>query len=575
MRHSIRLEIFFGFSLLILIFTACVAGIILRITSAELTRRTQTEAQYQSAQVVQEIDDYLDSLRNTFVSCVTDRTLFTEIENSNGLQSSYSYTINLIRTFAYNSQYIYSIYVYDTGNQRLLNSMYSSPGNLLNHGWLVSETRTSPEFRLVSDSDYASEQDGEKLNTLVCTGPVRYNYFGSVIAYASVNVLLAEMEQRLYPDEKTETRQYVLDDKGEQVFGGTMSDGLRQYISGITEDGAWSAEVDGASCLVTCSTSPQYGWKVIHIIPAGEVYGSVNSMATLLVAITCVFILISIALSYVLARSFTKPVYELKDMMSSYRSGKEGPARPEKKGSWRSGDFRELFESYGEMVQRTDYLIDEVYRANLNKREMEIKMLQASINPHFIYNVLDSIGWILKMGEYEKADEVLNVFSRYLRNTLSFHRDFITAGELQSQIDNYCLLQQFFADDKVTYEISFSPELLGCRVMSLLLQPVVENAYKHGFHERKGGGSIRISGMISEGDAVFFVRDDGIGIPEGKLKSLQAAVQNDDEWEDEDFFGLHSVARRIRLAYGPEYGVEIESEEGKGTTVKIKTKILG
>lgn len=575
MRHSIRLQIFAGFSLLILVFTACVAGVILRITSAELAKRAQAEAQAQSDQVVREIDDYMDTLRNTYISCVTDRKVFTEIDASNGLQSSYSYSLNIVRTFSYNSQYIYSIYLYDIANERLLNSQYTSPGSLLNHKWLNSSDLNTAGFHLLCDSDYPSaDKDDDKINFLVYAGPLRYEYFGSVIGYVSVNASLVEMKQRLYPDTESLTRQYVLDSDGNLVFGDSISDSLRSYIAGITEDGASSADLGGVSCLVVRSTSAAYGWKVIRVIPSDEVYGSVNSMAKLLITITAAFILLSIILSYVLARGFTRPVYELKDMMSSYRNGSSKPVKLSRAMLRRSDDFRELFESYGEMVQRTDHLIDEVYRANLNKKEMEIKMLQASINPHFIYNVMDSINWILKMGEYEKAGVVLTVFSRYLRNTLSFHRDYVTVSELQEQMDTYCRLQQFFSDDKITYEIAFDSDILACKVTTLLLQPIVENAYTHGFRSRKGGGSIRISGSASGDAACFVVEDNGVGIPEEKLNELRRAIRNDDEWEDENYFGLHSVAKRIRLAYGAEYGIEIESSPDKGTKVKIKTKIL-
>ncbi len=222
------------------------------------------------------------------------------------------------------------------------------------------------------------------------------------------------------------------------------------------------------------------------------------------------------------------------------------------------------------ITHEVDILVGEVKSEQINSRNLELKLLQSQINPHFLYNTLDNIVWLSEGGRKDDVTGIVTSLSRFFRTTLSGGLDYITIKQEISHIESYLQIQRFRYRDILNYEIDIPEEFLGYRIIKMTLQPVVDNALYHGIKNKRGGGTIKISMHHQGGDLEIVVEDNGIGMNSEDTANLQRLADGlEKAREDNAGFGMANVGERMRLNYGPEYGLKIESEYGKGTIVKI------
>ena len=206
----------------------------------------------------------------------------------------------------------------------------------------------------------------------------------------------------------------------------------------------------------------------------------------------------------------------------------------------------------------------------LNLRATELKLLQAQINPHFLYNTLDTIIWLAEAGQKEQVVMMVSTLSDFFRTTLSKGRDYIMVKEETAHIRSYLTIQQFRYRDILEYEINIPEELNEYQILKLTLQPLVENALYHGIKNKRGLGHILVSGKKQGGNLVFTVRDNGKGMDPERLAYVQRLIRGGLKDEDAPSgFGLFNVNQRLQLNYGPGYGLFLASEEGEWTEVNV------
>ncbi len=202
--------------------------------------------------------------------------------------------------------------------------------------------------------------------------------------------------------------------------------------------------------------------------------------------------------------------------------------------------------------------------------DLELKLLQAQINPHFLYNTLDNIIWLAEDGRKEEVEDIASSLSTFFRTTLSGGRDFIQIREELDHIEAYLHIQRQRYRDIMSYEIEVPEELSDYLIINMTLQPIVENALYHGIKNKRGGGSILISAR-EEGEYVYLtVKDDGMGMDPETLSYLRGIISGTIKPSaDNTGFGMSNVAERMRLIYGNRCGINITSEYGKGSEVEI------
>ena len=229
-------------------------------------------------------------------------------------------------------------------------------------------------------------------------------------------------------------------------------------------------------------------------------------------------------------------------------------------------EIEELDEGINKMARKISALLENVRQEKEMQHLTELQLIQAQVNPHFLYNPLDTIVWLIEGGMTDDAVEMISSLSIFFRTSLSKGNDIIPLSEEERHTLSYLEIQQYRYRDILEFEINIPKELSGIPVPKLSIQPLAENALYHGIKNRRGKGKILIEGREEEDALVLTVSDNGQGMTPERLHEVQEAIRTGERAG----FGLAAVAERIALYYGPGYGMKIFSEEGKGTTVEIR-----
>lgn len=269
--------------------------------------------------------------------------------------------------------------------------------------------------------------------------------------------------------------------------------------------------------------------------------------------------------------NITEPIRKLCEMAG--QAGQGDFAVRAQEGS--DDELDVLNTSFNHMVEEVGKLVEDIRIEQLNLRATELKLLQAQINPHFLYNTLDTIIWLAEAGDSKQVVTLVSSLSDFFRTTLSKGRDYITVREEEAHVRSYLKIQQFRYRDILEYEIRIPEELYQYRILKLTLQPLVENALYHGIKNKRGMGRIRVTGEHKEDRLVFCVWDNGKGMDEAELARARKLIKGGQSGEDgPSGFGLFNVAQRIYLNYGAEYGLFVNSKEGEWTEFSVEIPVV-
>ena len=264
-----------------------------------------------------------------------------------------------------------------------------------------------------------------------------------------------------------------------------------------------------------------------------------------------------------LSRSITRP---LEEMCQRAEKVADGDLTVQEPVSSEIREIRTLSEGMEQMLSRLDEQMTESRRRQESLRRTELALLQAQINPHFLYNTLDTIIWLIEADKQQEAVEMVSDLSSFFRNSLSRGEDVITLAEEEVHVRSYLQIQHARYKDIMEYTVDIDPGLHDAMLPKLTLQPLVENALYHGIKLKRARGTIRISGDLEDGCVLLRVEDNGVGMTKQRLAQLRSAMEH----QERVGFGLSAVNQRLRLQFGPEYGLRIDSEEGEGTTVTVR-----
>ena len=225
-----------------------------------------------------------------------------------------------------------------------------------------------------------------------------------------------------------------------------------------------------------------------------------------------------------------------------------------------------LSDGIEQMAQKLDTQMRLNNEEQLRLRSMELALIQAQINPHFLYNTLDAIVWLIETGKTEQAEKMIVSLSTYFRSFLSNGKDIITLAEEERHIRSYLEIQQMRYKDILTFQIDFDPEYSQCLIPKMTLQPLVENAIYHGIKLKRGGGTILISDECDGSVLTLRVKDTGMGMPEETLAGLRRDLESDEA----PGFGITAAYKRLKLFFGEQCTFDISSIAGLGTEITIK-----
>ncbi|TKH43885.1 histidine kinase [Paenibacillus terrae] len=377
----------------------------------------------------------------------------------------------------------------------------------------------------------------------------------------------------------------VADAKGRSVYMPDMP--LIKRIPpewfGAGDNGMFTREAGGRELLFMFRASEFTGWRTVGVFPAQESTLEVRQIQFYVVSFVFIVCLFGLTASLRLSRSIAQPIFRL---MSYMRTAETGDLTV-RQWSERGDEIGMLGRSFNRMLEQIRRLMSLSELRERQKRDAELRSLQEHIKPHFLYNTLDTIHWMARKNGADDVSDMVGALSRLFRLGLSKGDDFISLRSEIEHISSYMQIQQTRYRDRLRWELSVPEELGELLVLKLMLQPVVENAIYHGIKARRGPGTIGVEARIEGDKLLLTVRDNGAGMTVERLRELRHLLEAPlDSMEGQQkpsgasvnangrSYGMLNVQARIRLSFGEEYGIVLDSEEGVGTCVTIIHPLL-
>lgn len=350
----------------------------------------------------------------------------------------------------------------------------------------------------------------------------------------------------------------IISNKDKRLIGKNYFEDIQQgeYI----EENEWYSVIkrDNANYIKLESTLDKYGWSIIEEIPSNVIKQPIKQITEKFILTLTLVIVGSFIIIYKLSIWITKPVINMKNTMKQVMDGNLNL----KVEVDRNDEIGSLEESFNNMIKWLEESIEEIKEQEKQKRIAELSFLQAQINPHFLYNTLSGVRFLVSMNKNEEAEEMIFKFTKLLRNILPKASELISLNEEIEIVIDYIELQKIRYPNLFKVDIFIQESIKSIKVPALILQPVVENAIFYSIDNEGKKGKIRIIGYSEEEKIIIEVIDNGKGMSNRQINDV---FKNK---EAMNRVGLINVHERIQLNYGKMYGIEIISEKGKGTRIR-------
>ena len=361
---------------------------------------------------------------------------------------------------------------------------------------------------------------------------------------------------------------YLIDSDGQLIYHPKQNliyshliEENNEYVSTL-EDGTHRDVFNGEERMLVLKTVGYTGWKIVSVTPMDSLYGSFSRSQMMAALILVIAIIAMIFVNLIVSNRMATP---LKRLEKSVKQMDFSPNPQIYIGG--PHEIRHLGRTIQSMVTEMRRLTDDIVREQEEKRKNELDTLQSQINPHFLYNTLDSIMWMIEAENYEDAISMIQALGSLFRISLSRGKTIITVQEELQHAKNYIAIQKYRYKNKFEACFEVDESLLPYKTVKLILQPLIENAIYYGMEFMDGDGEIYIRAKTDGTDLFFEVEDNGPGMPE----ELSASLLTDENRTRTrgSGIGLRNVHQRIQLYFGNRYGLEIESEPDEGTLIRV------
>lgn len=380
---------------------------------------------------------------------------------------------------------------------------------------------------------------------------------------------------------------YVIDQNGRNISHcdankrmvvGENQPYIQNILQGEEEEGAIVASVHGEKRLVVFQKVPKTQWTTIATLPLAELNEESHSIRNAIIVSSILSLIAAFFLAYLISRGIVKPIRQMEEQMRRVEQG-DFDAYVD---VTTSDEIGRIGEKFNVMVAKIKDLMDRVVTEEkkqsqllIKQREAELELLRAQINPHFLFNTLNSIKCMALINQANHIAEMISALGRLLENSIQRGKDMITLEEEIENLKNYVLLQQMRYGNKLRILYDMDPELLTLEVPRLILQPIVENAIIHGLEKKTNGGQIQVYGRRKEEVAEIVIEDNGVGMSQEEVENLRTGLDPTHQRKSFSGIGIKNVDERIRLVYGEDYGLTITSKINVGTKVILVIPRVG
>ncbi len=357
-----------------------------------------------------------------------------------------------------------------------------------------------------------------------------------------------------------DTSYFIVGDDG-RVSSSPQPGQMGQDLSALpfVATGQPEGTAESGDSLYVWKSYPRMGWTVVGQVPVATISQSASAMVRSIWLVGLVAIVASILVFAALARSITRPLDRITRTVSAIAGGDYG-RRIRLQGQ---DEVAVLAGQIDQMAESTEKLMADIERENQQKRQFELSYIQSQMNPHFLYNSLETLCGMVEVGEYENTIEFIGEISRFYRSVLTRGDITVCIREELEIVKNYLAIMQRRYPGRFTYQVDCQEDIMEYRIAKLSLQPIAENAVVHGVLARQGGGCITLRGRMEQGLVRLCVEDNGPGLPGEKLAAIEAKNAH------ALGFGFSNTETRLRLQLGDAARVEVASQSGQGARVSL------
>ena len=506
---------------------------------------------------------------------------------------------NIIQEFDISSQEFAKQFslLYETNSDKIQSmALYGSDGNLI-ASEPVSLEKENVEIKnqdWYQNAENAIENihfSSPHIQNLFEDGTYRYYWVISLSRSVDINdgekpvsgVLLVDMKYSMIREilerinqSSDEVYYYLCNRDGEMIYHPRQAEidrGLLTEESGQIkeyEDGTYELPVNGQKGSVVVGSISYTGWRLVGVVPDSVQTSKIQQFRYYIVVTTLIFFMMLLGVNRIVARKISNPIFKLNESVKAYETGKT-------KDIYIGGfsEIRHLGYSVKKSYEQIEVLMEEIIRQQNEKRKSEMDALQSQINPHFLYNTLESITWMVEANKNEEAVFMISELAKLLRISLSKGRTVIRIADELQHSTSYMNIQKVRYKDRFETEFLIEEEIKEYCTIKLIIQPILENAiyYGVGNMDEDDGGKITVKGKKDGNDIYISVIDNGMGMSEEIVENL--LLDNGKVPKHGSGVGLINVHTRIQLMYGKEYGLTVERLKPSGTAVTIcipKTK---
>ncbi len=569
-KMSIQKIIIWSFTVLMIVGMGFVGIVLYHVFNHRSVENMKTNSMELLQQGADHLEDYINNMQN-----IQD-TLYQEIEKNPKIKpEELNRDMNLIYTA--NKDNLVSIACYTAQGEMLT----SVPYKVEKKGANVVEQEWFRNALLKSDEDYISTPHIQRLFDI--NG---YSYFWVVslskVVWIEIDgqlkpcVLIVDMNYnsigkviRELNENNDATYTYLIGDQGTVIYhpkANLISSGLFEentFDFLHHSDGSWEEFGANAKRLITIKTLEYTEWKMIRVTPWNVISLEMKDMRYLVLIIIIITILILIFITYQMTNYITKPLEELTDSIKIISDD----GLPKEISVGGSSEVEYLGKSLKKLVNRIRILMDDIVKEQEEKRRSELDALQSQINPHFLYNTLDSIIWMIEGEKYQDAIFMIRQLASLFRISLSKGKTMITIKDELQHAKNYMNIQKVRYRNRFEIDYEVDPEILSCVTVKLVLQPILENALYYAVEALDGDGEIIVKGFREDKDIYLQVIDNGMGMTKEMVDHL--LEEKNHLPKKGSGVGLINIHKRLQIRFGDQYGLHIESELDEGTTVTL------
>lgn len=329
------------------------------------------------------------------------------------------------------------------------------------------------------------------------------------------------------------------------------------------EDGSRQEEFQGEKRLITVKTISYTGWKIVSVVPMSSFNMGLSGTRMFVIMLVSLSMFMIIIFNQLVSARIAKPLQRLNDSVKEWESGNMNP------NIYVGGsmEVEHLGKTLRSTVEQIRQLMHDILVEQEEKRKSELDALQSQINPHFLYNTLDSIVWMIEGERYEDAVFMITQLASLFRISLSRGKTIISIEDEMKHAKNYMNIQKIRYKNIFNVTFDISEEILNCCTVKLVVQPLLENAIYYGVECMDGEGEIQVKGYREDKDIYIEIKDNGLGMPQETVDAL--LIENNRVRKKGSGVGLLNVHNRIQLRFGKSYGLIIESQPDEGTNIRI------